>query len=72
MCMAQIRSLDGAGPMALFGEILGAPAIIIGLGAPFAFANTHAPNEYIGVDDYLNGIKLMATIYYRYGKEGIE
>ncbi|MDQ0338128.1 acetylornithine deacetylase/succinyl-diaminopimelate desuccinylase-like protein [Caldalkalibacillus uzonensis] len=62
--------LDGAGPMGLFGEILDAPAIIIGLGAPFAFANTHAPNENIGVEDYLNGIKLMAVIYYRYGKRG--
>ncbi|MFO8089705.1 MAG: M20/M25/M40 family metallo-hydrolase, partial [Desulfatiglandaceae bacterium] len=44
--------LDGSGPMAYFGDILGAPAMIIGLGAPFAYANTHAPNEYIGVEDY--------------------
>jgi acetylornithine deacetylase/succinyl-diaminopimelate desuccinylase-like protein len=62
--------LDGAGPMGLFEKILGAPAIIVGLGAPFAFANTHAPNENISIDNYLNGIKLMATIYQRYGKDG--
>lgn len=61
--------LDGSGPMSLFEEILNAPAIIIGLGAPFSLANTHAPNENIGVDNYLNGIKLMATIYSQYGKK---
>jgi acetylornithine deacetylase/succinyl-diaminopimelate desuccinylase-like protein len=61
--------LDGSGPMAYFGDILGAPAMIIGLGAPFAYANTHAPNEYIGVGDYLNGIALMADIYNTYGEE---
>jgi acetylornithine deacetylase/succinyl-diaminopimelate desuccinylase-like protein len=61
--------LDGSGPMAYFGEILGAPAMIIGLGAPFAYANTHAPNEYIGVDDYFNGIALMADIYNTYGEK---
>jgi acetylornithine deacetylase/succinyl-diaminopimelate desuccinylase-like protein len=59
--------LDGAGPMSYFGEILGAPAMIIGLGAPFAFANTHAPDEYIGIDEYIKGIKLMANIYETYG-----
>ncbi|MFC0272854.1 M20/M25/M40 family metallo-hydrolase [Metabacillus herbersteinensis] len=60
--------LDGAGPMSLFEEILGAPAIIVGLGAPFAFANTHAPNENISIENYSNGIKLMASTYYLYGK----
>ncbi|MHB1654600.1 MAG: M20/M25/M40 family metallo-hydrolase [Desulfitobacteriaceae bacterium] len=60
--------LDGSGPMSMFEEILAAPAIIIGLGAPFSLANTHAPNENIGVEDYLTGIKLMSAIYYRYGK----
>lgn len=60
--------LDGSGPMSLFEELLGAPAIIIGLGAPFAYANTHAPNENIGIEDYLNGIKVMAYIYYLYGE----
>lgn len=64
--------LDGAGPMGLFEEILNAPAIIVGLGAPFAFANTHAPNENISVDNYLSGIKLMASIYQKYGGKDIE
>lgn len=60
--------LDGSGPMSMFEEILGAPAIIIGLGSPFAYANTHAPNENIGIDEYLKGIKVMAYIYYLYGE----
>jgi acetylornithine deacetylase/succinyl-diaminopimelate desuccinylase-like protein len=46
-----------------------APAMIIGLGAPFAYANTHAPNEYIGVEDYFDGIALMADIYDAYGEK---
>lgn len=58
--------LDGSGPLSLFDEILCAPAIIIGLGAPFSYANTHAPNENISIDQYLKGIKLMATIYSKY------
>ncbi|MGI2328117.1 M20/M25/M40 family metallo-hydrolase [Planococcus sp. YIM B11945] len=61
--------LDGSGPMSLFEEILGAPAIIIGLGSPFAYANTHAPNENIGIDNYLNGIAMMAYLYSIYGEE---
>jgi acetylornithine deacetylase/succinyl-diaminopimelate desuccinylase-like protein len=58
--------LDGSGPLSLFDEIISAPAIIIGLGAPFSYANTHAPNENISIDQYLKGIKLMATIFSRY------
>ncbi|WLD94412.1 M20/M25/M40 family metallo-hydrolase [Alkalihalobacillus sp. AL-G] len=59
--------LDGAGPMSLFEEILDAPAIIVGLGAPFAYANTHAPNENISLKNYSDGIKMMAATYYLYG-----
>lgn len=58
--------LEGSGPMALFPEILGAPTFIIGLGAPFSTANTHAPNENIGIHHYLTGIKMMATLYATY------
>lgn len=59
--------LEGSGPMYLFPEILGTPTFIIGLGAPFSTANTHAPNENIGIDHYLTGIKMMATLYALYG-----
>ncbi len=59
--------LEGSGPLALFPEILGTPTFIIGLGAPFSTANTHAPNENIGIRQYLTGIKMMATLYATYG-----
>ncbi len=59
--------LEGSGPMYLFPEILGTPTFIIGLGAPFSTANTHAPNENIGINHYLTGVKMMATLYATYG-----
>ncbi len=58
--------LDGSGPMNLFPACLGTECFIIGLGAPFSTANTHAPDENISIEQYLTGIKLMAAIYYRY------
>lgn len=60
--------LEGSGPMALFPEILGTPTFIIGLGAPFSTANTHAPNENIGIHHYLTGIKMIATLLAMYGE----
>ncbi|MHB0871000.1 MAG: M20/M25/M40 family metallo-hydrolase [Chloroflexota bacterium] len=60
--------LEGSGPMALFPEILGTPTFIIGLGAPFSTANTHAPNENIGIRHYLTGIKMIATLLAMYGE----
>ena len=57
--------LDGSGPLCLFPEYLGSPTFIIGLGAPFETANTHAPNENIGIDHYLTGIVQMATLIAR-------
>lgn len=57
--------LDGSGPLCLFPQYLGSPTFIIGLGAPFETANTHAPNENIGVDHYLTGIIQMATLIAR-------
>ncbi len=59
--------LEGSGPLALFPTILGTPTFIIGLGAPFSTANTHAPNENVGIHHYLTGIKMMATLYAMYG-----
>jgi acetylornithine deacetylase/succinyl-diaminopimelate desuccinylase-like protein len=54
--------LDGSGPLFLFPLYIGGPTFIIGLGAPFETANTHAPNENIGVDHYLTGIIQMASL----------
>ena len=58
--------LDGSGPMNLFPKHLGGPTFIIGLGAPFMTANTHAPNENIGIKEYLEGIKMMALLINSY------
>lgn len=57
--------LDGSGPLCWFHQYLEAPTFIIGLGAPFETANTHAPNENIGIDQYLTGIVQMATMMVR-------
>ncbi|MDB4444545.1 M20/M25/M40 family metallo-hydrolase [bacterium] len=57
--------LDGSGPLCWFHRYLGGPTFIIGLGAPFETANTHAPNENIGIDQYLTGIVQMAAFLYR-------
>ena len=35
---------------------------MLGLGAPFASANTHAPDENIGISEHLKGIEMMAHL----------
>lgn len=57
--------LDGSGPLCWFHQDLGGPTYIVGLGAPFETANTHAPNENIGIEQYLTGIVQMAAFLYR-------
>lgn len=58
--------LDGTAPFGLFPRYIGGEIFVIGLGAPFSTANTHAPNENISVEQYLTGIKYMASIFYDY------
>lgn len=58
--------LDGSGPMCMFPQYLGGDVFIIGLGAPFSTANTHAPDENISIGQYLTAIKLMANIFHEY------
>lgn len=58
--------LDGSGPMCMFPKYLDGEVFIIGLGAPFSTANTHAPDENISIDQYLTAIKLMANIFHEY------
>lgn len=55
--------VNGSGPFYLFKEELGQDWAMLGLGAPFATANTHAPDENIGLAEYLKGIELMARFY---------
>jgi acetylornithine deacetylase/succinyl-diaminopimelate desuccinylase-like protein len=54
---------DGAGPLGILHRAFNVPAMIIGLGAPFSMAHTHANNEFIRLEDITNGIKLMASIF---------
>lgn len=60
--------LDGTAPFGLFPQYIGGDIFVIGLGAPFSTANTHAPDENISIDQYLTGIKYMANIFYEYLK----
>ena len=62
--------LDGSGPLCLFPRYVGGPTFIIGLGAPFETANTHAPNENIGIDHYLTGIVQMAALLVKAARIG--
>jgi len=48
----------GSGPMYLFGDHM--PVVSLGSGHPDS--NSHAPNENIYIDDFLNGMKMIATI----------
>lgn len=57
--------LDGSGPLCWFHRYLGGPTFIIGLGSPFETANTHAPNENIGLDQFLTGIVQMAALFHQ-------
>lgn len=58
--------LDGTAPFGLFPQYIGGDIFVIGLGAPFATANTHAPDENISIQQYLTGIKYMANIFQAY------
>ena len=58
--------LDGTAPFGLFPRYIGGDIFVIGLGAPFSTANTHAPDENISIEQYLTGIKYMANIFYEY------
>ena len=64
--------LDGSGPLCWFHHDLGGPTFIVGLGSPFETANTHAPNENIGIDQYLTGIVQMGVYFCRAAGLGSE
>jgi len=50
----------GSGPMHLFRNFLGYPVVSAGCSHPEA--NTHAPNENLGIESYVRGIKFIATL----------
>ncbi|MFQ6059330.1 MAG: M20/M25/M40 family metallo-hydrolase [Anaerolineae bacterium] len=57
--------VPGTGPMYVLCQRFGIPAVSIG-GVADAASNTHAPNESIRLDDFIQGIKLAALILHRF------
>lgn len=54
-----------SGPMYMLCQQLGIPAVSTGIG--YAHSNTHAPNENIRIDDFIEGIKHIANIVHEFG-----
>lgn len=57
-----------SGPMYTLCQNLGIPAVSTGVG--YAHSNTHAPNENIRVDDFIQGVKHIARIVQEFGSTG--
>ncbi len=55
----------GTAPAALFNKILAAPMVYTGVGYLYL---AHGPDEYITVDQFRYGIKLIATIIHEFSK----
>jgi acetylornithine deacetylase/succinyl-diaminopimelate desuccinylase-like protein len=60
-----LPNMAGTGPQYLLCAQFGVPAV--GMGVGNAESNNHAPNENILVSDYIEGIKHMAWVFYRFG-----
>jgi len=50
----------GSGPMHLFRNLLGIPVVSVGCSHPEA--NTHAPNENLKIESFIQGTKFIATL----------
>ncbi|MEK4406994.1 M20/M25/M40 family metallo-hydrolase [Sporosarcina sp. FSL K6-6792] len=62
-----IPNTPGTGPMYELTEKFGIPAVSFGVGNFTSY--THAPNENIRVEDFIDGIKMMASFIFKYGEE---
>ena len=51
-----------SGPDYLFTKRLGMDSIWTGSGPPSAYSHAHAPNEYTTTEDFVNGIRYIASI----------
>src|SRR2546425_4355348 len=51
-----------SGPDYLFTKRLGMESIWTGSGPPSAYSHAHAPNEYTTTEDFINGIRYIASI----------
>lgn len=59
-----MRLSPGTGPMYVLCQKQGIPAVSLGVGNEAS--QNHAPNENINVQDYIDGIKMMATIIHEF------
>ena len=57
-----------SGPDYVFTRMLGMDSIWTGSGPPSAFSHAHAPNEYTTKEDFVNGIRYIASIMDCYAK----
>jgi acetylornithine deacetylase/succinyl-diaminopimelate desuccinylase-like protein len=60
------RLSPGTGPMYILCQKQGIPAVSVGVGNDQS--QNHAPNENINLQDYIDGIKMMATIIHEFDK----
>jgi acetylornithine deacetylase/succinyl-diaminopimelate desuccinylase-like protein len=51
-----------------FQRILNAPVLLVGFGLPGE--NAHAPNEWLSVDNFFNGMRAMAALWDEVGNRG--
>ncbi|WP_456277829.1 M20 family metallopeptidase [Bacillus sp. AK128] len=58
------RLSPGTGPMYILCQKLGIPAVSVGVGNDQS--QNHAPNENINIQDFIDGIKMMATIIHEF------
>ncbi len=58
------RLSPGTGPMYILCQKLNIPAVSIGVGNHES--QTHAPNENIAITDYVDGIKMIATVIHEF------
>ena len=61
------RLSPGTGPMYPLCQARGIPAVSFGVGHDAS--NNHAPNENIKVEDFINGIKMVAAVVHAFGGE---
>lgn len=62
-----IPNTPGTGPMYEICQKFGIPSVSFGVGNFTSY--THAPNENIEVEDFIDGIKMIASLVFKYGEE---
>lgn len=62
-----VPNTPGTGPMYDLCQALGIPSASFGVGN--FESNTHAPNENINIEDYIDGIKMAAALVFEFGEK---